>query len=213
MRLEPTTLHGRHVRLEPLSLSHAPALLAAADHDRSTYGYTPVPDSLERMEAYINGLLADAERDSAKPFAQVRTVDDTPVGCTRYLNMLWWPDRTTPAEVEIGGTWLSADAQRTPINTEAKFLLLQHAFEDLRVFRVAIMTDALNARSRAAIERLGATFEGIVRKHRPNAGSLTPAGQPRNTAAYSIIDDEWPIVRDRLAARLRHGTGGEAGVF
>jgi RimJ/RimL family protein N-acetyltransferase len=121
--------------------------------------------------------------------------------------MLWWPDRSTPAEVEIGGTWLSADAQRTPLNTEAKFLLLQQAFEQWKVFRVAIMTDALNARSRAAIERLGATFEGIVRKHRPNTGTLTEPGQPRNTAAYSIIDDEWPTVRDRLNARLRQTTG------
>jgi RimJ/RimL family protein N-acetyltransferase len=203
MRLEPITLTGRHVRLEPLTLDHAPALLAAADRDRSTFGYTPVPDTLDRMTAYITTLLADAARDSAMPFVQVRLDDDTPVGCTRYLNMLWWPDRSTPAEVEIGGTWLSADAQRTPLNTEAKFLLLQQAFEQWKVFRVAIMTDALNARSRAAIERLGATFEGIVRKHRPNTGTLTEPGQPRNTAAYSIIDDEWPTVRDRLNARLR----------
>ena len=206
MRLEPLALHGHHVRLEPLTLAHAPALLESADRDRSTYGYTPVPDTLERMEAYITGLLADAERDTAQPFAQVRVADGKPVGCTRYLNMLWWPNRDTPAEVEIGGTWLSNDAQRTPINTEAKFLLLRQAFEEWHVFRVAIMTDALNARSRSAIERLGATFEGIVRKHRPNTGTLTEPGQPRNTAAYSIIDDEWPHVRDRLAARLRHLT-------
>jgi RimJ/RimL family protein N-acetyltransferase len=203
MRLEPTTLTGVHVRLEPLAHSMASALLAAADRDRSTYGHTPVPADLGAMERYIDGLLADAERGTALPFAQRRLADDQLVGCTRYLNVLWWPDRPTPAEVEVGGTWLATDAQRSPINTEAKLLLLTEAFERLHVFRVAIMTDALNARSRAAIERTGATFEGILRKHRPNSGFLTTAGLPRDTAAYSITDDEWPKIRARLQDKLR----------
>jgi len=203
MRLEPFTLTGAHVRLEPLSVHHAPGLLAAADRDRSTYGFTPVPADLPAMVRYIEGLLADAQRDVAVPFAQVRLADDQPVGCTRFLNVLWWPDRTTPPEVEIGGTWLATDAQRSPINTEAKLLLLTQAFETWHVFRVAVMTDALNERSRAAIERLGARFEGILRKHRPNTGHLTTPGLPRDTAAYSIVDDEWPAVKARLEERLR----------
>jgi N-acetyltransferase len=203
MRLEPFTLTGTHVRLEPLSLDHAPALLAAADRDRSTYGFTPVPADLPAMQRYVEGLLADAERDVAVPFAQVRQSDGEPVGCTRYLNVLWWPGRDTPPEVEVGGTWLATDAQRSPVNTEAKLLLLTHAFEVWHVFRVAIMTDARNERSRAAIERLGAPLEGILRKHRPNSGHLTTPGLPRDTAAYSIVDDEWPAVRARLQERLR----------
>jgi RimJ/RimL family protein N-acetyltransferase len=204
MRLERTTLSGIHVCLEPLQRDHAAALLVAADRDRSTFGHTPVPADLPAMQQYIDGLLTDATRDSAIPFVQRRRADGQLVGCTRYLNMLWWPGRATPAEVEIGGTWLATDAQRTPLNTEAKLLLLTHAFEQLQVFRVAVMTDALNKRSRAAIERLGANFEGILRKHRPNSGFLTQPGVPRDTAAYSIIDDEWPTVKTGLEEKL-HG--------
>jgi RimJ/RimL family protein N-acetyltransferase len=202
MRLEPFALEGRHVRLEPLTVDHAADLVAAADRDRSSYGYTPVPPDVSSMERFIEGLLADAQRDTAVPFVQRRLADDSLVGCTRFLNMLWWSNRDTPAEVEIGGTWLAVDAQRSPINTEAKLLLLTQTFEVWRVFRVAIATDALNERSRTAIERLGATFEGILRNHRPNAGRLTEAGRPRNTAMHSIIADEWPTVRARLTERL-----------
>lgn len=202
MRLEPTTLTGVHVQLEPLQLRHAAELVAAGNRDRSTYGFTPVPADLAAMEQYITGLLADAERDTAHPFVQRRLPDGDLVGCTRYLNIQWYPQRSTPAEVEVGGTWLAGDAQRTPLNTEAKLLLLTHAFEVWDVFRVAICTDARNERSRAAIERLGATLEGILRNHRMNAGHLTEPGLPRDTAAYSIIATEWPSVRTRLEERL-----------
>lgn len=202
MRLEPITLTGSYVRLVPLALDHAPALVAAADRDRSTFGYTPVPADVPAMEVYIAGLRADAARDSALPFAQQRLSDGDIVGCTRYLNVLWWPNRDTPSELEVGGTWLAADSQRSPLNTEAKLLLLGHAFDVLHVVRVAICTDALNTRSRTAIERLGATFEGILRNHRPNSGALTTPGLPRNTAAYSILPDEWPAIRTRLLERL-----------
>jgi len=202
MRLEPFVLEGRHVRLEPLQLGHASALVTAADRDRSSYGFTPVPADVPAMERFIEGLLADAQRDTAVPFVQRRLADNELVGTTRFLNMLWWPNRHTPAEVEIGGTWLAADAQRSAINTEAKLLLLTHAFEVFEVFRVAIATDERNTRSRTAIERLGARFEGILRNHRPNAGPLTEPGRPRNTAMHSIIDDEWPAIRDTLTERL-----------
>lgn len=202
MRLEPFTLTGSHVTLEPLQPHHAAPLLAAADRDRSTFGYTPVPADLPSMDAYIDGLLADARRDAVVPFVQIRVTDGSPVGCTRYLNIQWWPGRALPAEVEVGGTWLATDAQRSALNTEAKLLLLTHAFEQWDVFRVAICTDALNERSRRAIERLGATFEGILRSHRPNAGFLTRPGLARDTAAYSVIATEWPSVKVRLESML-----------
>ena len=202
MRISPFTLGGRHLSLVPLDTSHAPALHAAADRDRSTYGHTVVPADFAAMEAYIDGLLQDAERDIAVPFAQVRASDQSPVGCTRFMNVLWWPGRGTPPEVEIGGTWLAADAQRSPINTEAKLLLLTHAFETWSVFRVALCTDAANTRSRNAIERIGASFEGILRRHRPSAGHFGTPGEARDSAIFSITDHEWPVVRDRLQQRL-----------
>ncbi len=204
MRLEAFTLSGTHVRLEPLDPTHADDLVAAANRDRSTYGFTAVPHDLDSMRSYIEGLLADAERNTAVPFAQRRTEMGDLVGCTRFMNVVWWPDRDTPSEVEIGGTWLTADAQRSPVNTEAKLLLLGQAFERWGVHRVAICTDARNERSRTAIERLGATFEGVIRNHRPSAGHLTETGGPRDTASYSIIPDEWPAIRARLQERL-HG--------
>ena len=201
MRIEPFTLHGTAVSLVPLSPDLAPALHAAASTNRSTFGYTAVPDSLPAMQQYIEALLADAQNETAVPFAQVRTTDGVPVGCTRYMNVLWWPDRATPIEVEIGGTWLAQDAQRGPINSEAKLLLLTRAFEVWKVARVAICTDARNERSRAAIARIGATFEGVLRNHRPSAGHLTAVGTARDTAVYSIIDREWPAARSALVDR------------
>jgi RimJ/RimL family protein N-acetyltransferase len=204
MRLEPFVLTGTHVQLEPLAHAHAAVLAAAGNRDRSTYEFTPVPASAAAMETYIDGLLADAARDMVVPFAQRRMTDGELVGCTRFMNVAWYPARDTPAEVEIGGTWLATDAQRSPINTEAKLLLLTRAFEEWRVVRVAICTDANNIRSRAAIERLGATFEGVLRHHRMRTGDGVETGQPRDTAAYSIIPAEWPAVRARLETLL-HG--------
>ncbi len=202
MRMKPFTLAGRHLSLVPLAKAHAPALQAAADRDRSTYGHTVVPSDLAAMQTYIDGLLRDAEHDTAVPFAQVRTSDQSPVGCTRFMNVVWWPGRGTPAEVEVGGTWLAVDAQRSPINTEAKLMLLTHAFDTWRVFRVALCTDAANTRSRDAIERIGASFEGILRRHRPSAGHFGTPGEARDSAMFSITDHEWPAVRDRLRERL-----------
>lgn len=202
MRLEPFTLTGTHVQLESLSRDHATELLAAGNQDRSTFGYTPVPADEAQMNGYLDWLLSDAERDTVVPFAQRRLADGAAVGCTRFLNVTWYAGRDTPAEVEIGGTWLAVDAQRSPINTEAKLLLLTQAFEKWEVFRVAICTDALNQRSRDAIVRLGATFEGILRQHRPSMGHLTEPGSARDTAAYSILPAEWPAIRARLKARL-----------
>ena len=202
MRLEPFSITGQHVQLVPLAVNHAHALLAAAAPDRSSYGYTGVPEDLPGMNAYINGLLAEAERDTVVPFVQVRRSDGAAVGCTRFMNVIWWTGRATPAEVEIGGTWLAATAQRTPLNTEAKLLLLTHAFEQWGVFRVAICTDAANQRSRDAILRIGAQFEGVLRRHRPSLGHVGTSGQARDSALYSITDGDWPSVRDQLRSRV-----------
>jgi RimJ/RimL family protein N-acetyltransferase len=198
--IEPFTLTGTHVRLEPLARDQAAEIARAGAIDRSSYTYTPVPDGLDDAERYIDWLLTDRDRGLVVPFAQRRLDTGDVVGCTRYLELRHWRQRTEPDEVEIGGTWLASTAQRTAINTEAKLLLLTNAFDHWDVWRVAICTDALNQRSREAIERLGAKFEGILRSHRlVNQPGET---RPRDTAAYSIIRAEWPAVRDRLVARL-----------
>ncbi len=200
-RLSVATLTGRHVSLEPLALEHVDALGAAGAGDRSTFGYTQVPDGPDQAADYVRWLLDDAAHDRAAPFAQRRLADDTIVGCTRFLHPLWPLDREHPDEVEIGGTWLAVSAQRTAVNTEAKLLLLTHAFESWDAQRVAICTDARNTKSRRAIERLGASFEGVLRRHRRStrAGDGT---QLRDTAAYAITIDDWPAVRTSLGEHL-----------
>lgn len=200
MRIEPFTLTGTHVTLEPIAREHVPALVVAADADRGTFGFTNVPADETAMLSYVDGLRQDAANDAAVPFVQ--RAGDRVAGCTRFMNLVWWAGHPCPVEVEIGGTWLSADAQRSPVNTEAKLLLLTHAFESWQVHRVAICTDARNERSRAAIERIGATFEGILRRHRQSMGFAVEAGTPRDSALYSVIREEWPAVRDGLRTRL-----------
>ena len=198
--LRPITLTGRHVVLAPLTREHVAALVAAATEDRATYGLTWVPADQEEMAGYVDQLLADHAAAKALPFVQLDASDGRPVGCTRYLDLQWWSGRELPDEVEIGGTWLAASAQRTALNTEAKRLLLCYAFDSLAVWRVAICTDAENVRSRTAIERIGATFEGVLRNHHVKYNAATP--RARDTAVYSIVRDEWPAVRDALDARL-----------
>jgi len=210
MKLPAPTLTGRHVQLEQLRIEHVDELVAAANEDRATYTWTAVPPTVAEMTAYIAGLLADQERGEVVPFVQRRAADGALVGCTRYLRLEWWGNRTSvvragesspslPAELEVGGTWLAASAQRTPINTEAKLLLLGNAFDEWHVERVAICTDVRNTRSRIAIERIGATFEGVLRRHR---GSYVPGEGARDSAMYSVIADEWPDVRAGLVERL-----------
>lgn len=188
------------MQLEPLSGAHVDGLVAAASVDRSTYAYTDVPGDVAGMTRYVEKLLADHAQARVLPFAQRRLDTGELVGCTRYLELRWWRDRRDPDEVEIGGTWLAAPVQRTPINTEAKYLLLGYGFERLGVWRVALCTDARNEQSRAAILRIGATFEGVLRKHRLRYNAAVP--EPRDTAVYSITDDEWPGVKVALEQRL-----------
>jgi len=202
--IEPFALGGEHVELIPLALHHAEELAGAAAVDRTTYGWTEVPDGVEAMRDYIGRLLAQRDAGRAVPFAQRRRADGRLVGCTRFMELRSWWDRPHPDEVEIGGTWLGADAQRSPLNTEAKLLLLTHAFETWRVGRVALCTDARNERSRTAIVRIGAQFEGVLRHHRP---STAPGerGRLRDTAVFALTDEDWPTVRAALRARLAAG--------
>ncbi len=194
-------LSGQFVVLEPLRVDHVDDLAAAGSGDRSTFAYTQVPDGPADAAAYVDWLLDDAANGRAAPFVQRRVADRAVVGCTRFLNPLWPLSRPDPDEVEIGGTWLAGNAQRSPINTEAKLLLLTHAFEVWQVQRVAICTDARNAQSRRAIERIGAEFEGVLRRHRRS----THAGDGdrlRDTASYSVTTDDWPEVAERLRGLL-----------
>ncbi len=204
--LRPVTLTGVHVQLELLSLDHVGSLVDAASIDRSTYRWTDVPDGPASMTRYVEKLLGDHAHAQVLPFAQRRLDTGEVVGCTRYLDLKWQRGRVEPDEVEIGGTWLAATAQRTAINTEAKLLLLTHAFEGLGVWRVAICTDARNEQSRTAIARIGATFEGVLRNHRLRYN--TPAPTPRDTAVYSVIDSEWPAVKLKLIVGLEAGVAG-----
>ncbi len=200
-RLDVPTLIGRHVSLEPLTVHHADEIAMAGSGDRSTFGYTQVPDGPDEAAEYVAWLLDDAAHRRAAPFVQRRATDGVVVGCTRFLNPSWPLGRKDPDEVEIGGTWLAASAQRTPLNTDAKLLLLTHAFEGWAVQRVAICTDARNSQSRQAIERIGARFEGVLRRHRrsthPGDGTRL-----RDTASYAITIDDWPNVQASLRERI-----------
>jgi len=198
--LDPIVLTGRHVQLEPLAPDHVDELVAASTIERGTYDYTDVPADREAMEYYVERLVDDHASGRVLPFAQRRLDTGELVGCTRFLEPRWWRGRHEPDEIEIGGTWLAATAQRTAVNTEAKYLLLSHAFEQWNVWRVAICTDEDNARSRTAIERLGASFEGVLRNHRLRYNTAPP--EPRNTAVYSITDAEWPGIKSGLEQRL-----------
>src|SRR5262245_57749636 len=193
-------LTGRHVRLEPLSIEHVEGLVVASTIERNTYGYTDVPGDRDAMKRYVERLVDDHANGRVLPFAQRRLDTGELACCTRYMEPRWWRGRPEPDEIEIGGTWLAATAQRTVVNTEAKYLLLSHAFERWDVWRVAICTDEDNTRSRTAIERLGARFEGVLRHHRLRYNTGSP--EPRNTAVYSITDDDWPAVMQSLERRL-----------
>jgi RimJ/RimL family protein N-acetyltransferase len=205
-RVVPVVLEGRHVRLEPLGVGHARDLLAAASGPRETYGFTTVPADEPSMVGYIEAALRDQEAGRALPFATVAKATGRVVGSTRFGNIEFWPwpagnanqrGRDVPDVAEIGWTWLAADVQRTPVNTEAKLLMLAHAFEAWRVHRVSLMTDARNDGSRRAILGLGARFDGVIRAQRPGSD-----GAIRDTAAFSILDHEWPMVKQQLHSRL-----------
>jgi len=202
--LPQPTLQGKHVRLVPLSLDHLDDLVRVAAGPRETYRLTTVPEGAEAMRKYVETALSLRDAGFAVPFATARLADGRIVGSTRFANLEYWAwpagaraPPEPPDAVEIGWTWLAADAQRTAINTEAKLLMLGHAFEDWRVRRVNLRTDARNLRSRSAIERLGAKLDGVLRAHMPASD-----GGVRDTATYSILAQEWPGVKERLSSRL-----------
>jgi RimJ/RimL family protein N-acetyltransferase len=198
-------LTGAHIRLEPLTARHADGLLAAAGNDGGLYRWSPVPRTAAEVQRYIDIAAAWRAAGTAVAFATVRVADGDVIGSTRFWNIeRWaWPPghprhgREDPDACEIGYTWLAPAAVRTAANTSAKLLMLTHAFEVWQVLRVCFHTDARNARSRAALERIGARFEGILRAHRI-AADFTP----RDSARFSILAGEWPAVRQRLEAIL-----------
>jgi RimJ/RimL family protein N-acetyltransferase len=201
-RLEVGELSGRRVRLVPLSPAHVDDLREASSGDRSTFTYTPVPDGAPDVTNYVEALLRDWDAGEVVPFAQVDVATNKAVGATRYMTFRWAPERVFPFALEIGGTWLAPAAQRTGINTEAKILMLEYAFETWDVARVDLKTDARNERSRVAISRLGATFEGVLRQWQPSL-VRGEAGLFRDSAMFSVVRSDWPQVRERIAM-LRH---------
>lgn len=192
MKLEPTTLIGSRVRLEPLGPQHAPGLAAIADDPR-IWAYLDEPQPWDRaaVAAFIHDASDDLRDGNRIPFAIIDQAQDSVIGSTSYLDI-----RPHDRGVEIGWTWLTPTAWGTGANTETKYLLLAHAF-DAGAIRVAIKTDRRNERSQRAIEALGAVREGTWRNHR-----VLSTGVYRDTVYYSIIDSEWPDTRSRLQARL-----------
>lgn len=194
MNPQPVTLSGPFVRLVPLRLDHVPAL-ARVGLDPELWRWVPTPVSTaDEMHAYVASALDDQTRGLALPFVIVAAASNEVIGCTRFGNI-----DTKNRRLEIGWTWLARSHQRTAVNSNAKRLLLGHAFDDLCALRVELKTDALNDKSRAAIGRIGAVQEGIVRKH-----SITASGRVRDAVYFSIIDTEWPLVRRTLDERLAH---------
>lgn len=192
-------LEGALVRLEPLTMAHGPDLALAAEENRSSYGFTFVP-SADGVPAYIDAQL-ERGKEGLTPFAQIRRSDGRAVGCTAFWDPRRWPGRQELRAVEIGWTWLGATAQRSGINVESKLLLFIYAFETLGVARVDLKTDARNEGSRRAIERLGATFEGVLRS---GSASWAPGeeGQLRDSAMFSVVVAEWPTVKAQMTERL-----------
>lgn len=195
------TLVGRHVTLTPLTYDDVPGLVAAASENRSSYRWTDVPETPEAMETAVTRLLEEQARLLGVPFATRASDTGRIVGMTRFLSLRWWFDRDFPDAAEIGGTFLAASAQRTPINTEAKVLMFGHAFDVWEVARLDFKTDARNDRSRRAIERLGAHFDGVLRHWQPSmvTGEEVAA---RDSAMYSVLPAEWPEIRTVLRQRL-----------
>ncbi|HEX6537287.1 MAG TPA: GNAT family protein [Gemmatimonadaceae bacterium] len=190
--VRPVVLEGAHVRLEPLSLEHLDALCVVgldAELWRLQVSNVRTPGD---MRAYVERALREREEGRSLPFATVHRASGRVAGSTRFANIV--PEHR---RLEIGWTWLGREFQRTAVNTEAKYLMLRHAFETLGAFRVELKTDALNAQSRAAILRIGAREEGTLRKH-----TITFGGRARDTVYFGITDDDWPAVRARLEEML-----------
>jgi N-acetyltransferase len=199
------TLVGSHIRLEPLEQRHAEGLAAAAGVDPSLYRWSPVPQGIEATQKYIATATSWREARTAVPFAVIRLADNQIIGSTRFWEMeRWnWPEghpshnRAGIDVCEIGWTWFTRSAIRTAANSESKYLMLTHAFEVWQAIRVCLHTDSRNTRSQAAIERLGAKRDGVLRSHRMAADFI-----PRDSVRYSILFGEWPVVKRNLQSKL-----------
>jgi RimJ/RimL family protein N-acetyltransferase len=191
------TLTGNHVRLEPLALTHAQDLLVAGE-DLAVWRHMlcAPPTTIEAMRGYIEGALKDAEGGGQIPFATVLIESGKAIGSTRYLEIL-----RNDGGLEIGWTWIGKPWQRTAANTECKYLLMRHAFEDLGALRVMLKTDGRNEKSQKAIARIGGKREGVLRRNR-----RIWDGFVRDTVVYSILDSEWPEAKAALEARLSAGS-------
>ncbi|MGL6234590.1 MAG: GNAT family N-acetyltransferase [Segniliparus sp.] len=193
-------MQGPIARLVPLAEAHVPQLVEAAAAGRDTFRFTGVPAGETAMRAFVARALAEQKAGDSLPFAIVDRREDRVVGTTRFFEIERWEAtdvRPSAAVAEIGHTWLAASVQGTGVNTGAKLLMLDHGFGVLGLIRVSFRTDARNARSRRAIEKLGARFEGIRRAHMPAFD-----GGVRDSAFYSILREEWPLVRPALAGRV-----------
>lgn len=190
----PLTLEGSTVRLEPLHPEHAPLFWEAAkNHVDEIFRWIPYSiKNLGDFDALVTKTLAEQERGESVAFATIQRASGKVVGGTRFMNI----DRAN-RRVEIGSTWIATAWQRTAVNTEAKYLMLRHAFEIWKCIRVELKTDALNQKSRNAILRIGAKEEGTLRRH-----VITWSGRVRHTVCFSILDSEWPEVKQRLEARM-----------
>jgi RimJ/RimL family protein N-acetyltransferase len=192
MDTSPITLEGQHTRLEPLSLAHFESLVAAAAEGELWKSFVTVVPARDTMAEYIEAALTAQKQGSELPFVIIQQATGRVVGTTRFYYIQ--PQQLSAA---IGYTWVAVSAQRTAVNTEAKLLLLTHAFEVWRCNRIEFITDVLNEQSRAAILRLGAKQEGILRRH-----LIMPNGRVRDSVCFSIIIEEWPDVKAGLLARL-----------
>lgn len=193
MDIKPVALTGKHVRLEPMTEDHVSGLaevgLGQTFWDFMLYGNI---DTVDDMRNWVRDILARAEKETDLPFAVIHRASGRVAGATRYLNIM-----PQDRGLEIGGTWYGVEFQRTVVNTECKYLLLRHAFETLGCIRVQLKTDLRNERSQRAIERIGAVKEGILRNH-----MILPDGRYRHSVFYSILDTEWPQVKNRLEEML-----------
>lgn len=193
MKIEPVTLTGRFVRLEPLSETHIPGLVKIGLEEKiwryMRYGKM---QSVEHMSAWVRELLELRAQGTDLPFTVIHLASGAAAGCTRYLNI-----KPADRSLEIGGTWYGLDFQGTLVNPECKYLLLRHAFESLGCIRVWFKTDQRNLRSQHALEKLGVVKEGVLRNH-----MILPDGTIRDSVVYSLLPQEWPAVKTKLEARL-----------
>jgi len=194
MEVKPVVLTGKYVRLEPMTEAHVPGLaeIGAGQTfwDFMLYGNI---NTVDDMRNWVLDILARAEKGTDLPFVAIHLASGRVAGATRYLNIM-----PKDRGLEIGGTWYGSEFQRTPMNTECKYLLLSHAFETLGCIRVQLKTDLRNERSQKAIERIGAVREGVLRNH-----MILPDGRYRHSVFYSILDTEWPVVKKRLGEMMK----------